>query len=204
MNGPLAIVVTLLCGASLHLAAQETPKPCPTKPGLYAASAKGWSELPREPDPVSRISPGFMTANVTKELPGEKAFTTLTIPVEFCAVGASNGSSFHLEKVKVKKGVRLFVQSGNFHEKGGAQSQNIASITDDQGNVHLLTNGLTSGQFVLVMHGAFAPPAKPIVATGNAQADAANAAIASTTALTQSLMASSMSSAGILFGFGIN
>lgn len=194
------VAIALMASCADAMNAQQKVPSCPTKPGLYAASGNTWTEIPREPDPITNYSPGYLLVRTTRELPGERAFVTLKVPVLLCAVAVTSNTSFSLEKAKLKKGTRQIVQSGNFHEGKGSQSQTIATLTDEENNVHVLTRDLTPGQYVLVMHGAFMPPKQ--LSTGNTQADAAAQAIANTNALTQSF--ASASGPGVLFGFGID
>ena len=180
--------------------AQTSTIPCPEKAGIYFSSTKEWIELPQEANPVTTYKPNFLSPalpKTNKEFAGEKAFITLHNPVQLCVVNASSGASFSLEKAVAKKGTRTIVQVGDFHSNKGAQSQAMASITDAQGNIHLMTATLFPGQYMLVMLGGFKPIPKP--ATGNAQADAMTAAMDSSAAVVAAISRTQ----GLSFGFGI-
>jgi hypothetical protein len=174
---------------------------CPTKPGIYAKTSETWTELPREANPVTTYKPNYLNPalpKTNKEFAGDKAFVTLHTPLQLCAVGVSTNATFSLEKAIVKKDTRTIVQIGNFHDNKASQSQAVGIVTDDQGNIHLLTNSLKPGQYILVMIGSFKPVPKPT--SGNAQTDATTAMMESTTAMVQSLSAGNL---GINFGIGI-
>jgi hypothetical protein len=174
---------------------------CPTKPGIYAKTNVAWTELPREANPVTTFKPNYFNPalpKTNKEFAGEKAFITLHTPLQLCAVGVSANASFSLEKAVAKKGTRTIVQIGNFHDNKGSQSQAVGIVTDDQGNIHLLTSDLKPGQYILVMLGSFKPVPKQ--SSGNAQTDATTAMMESTTAMVQSIGTGNQ---GINFGLGI-
>ncbi len=174
---------------------------CPTKPGVYAKTNDTWTEIPREADPVTTIKPNFlypMLPKTNKEFAGERAFVNLRNPLQLCAVGVSVNASFSLEKAVAKKGTRTIVRMGDFHSHKASQPQAVASLTDEQGNIHLMTTALQQGQYILVMLGTFTP--MPKAASANPQADATAAMMESTNAMVQSLVNTNQ---GINFGLGI-
>jgi hypothetical protein len=175
---------------------------CPTKPGVYAKTNDSWTELPREADPVTTIKPNFlypMLPKTNKEFAGERAFVNLHNPLQLCAVRVSANASFSLEKAVAKKGTRTIVRMGDFHSHKALQSQAVASLTDEQGNIHLMTTALQQGQYILVMLGTFT--AMPKATSANPQADATAAMMESSAAMVQSIMNTNQ---GINFGLGID
>ncbi len=201
----VAFSILAVVGLNASVAQAQDSTSCPIKPGVYAKMNDKWTEIPREADPITTIKPNFLNPalpKTRKEFAGEMAFASLHNPLQLCAVGASAGASFSLEKAEAKKGTRTIVrigQVGDFHNKKGSQSQAMGSLTDEQGNVHLMTTALSQGQYILVMLGTFKPmPKSP---SSNSQADATAAMMESTTALVQSMANGNQR---INFGFGID
>ena len=104
-SGRLLIALATLASVNSRARAQTTA--CPIRPGLYASLASGWKEVPREANPITTYKPNYLSpalVKMNKEFAGDKAFITLRVPLELCAVGVTANSSFSLEKANVRKG----------------------------------------------------------------------------------------------------